>query len=214
MPDPVCVRCGGPVGTSGADGGASWSCPTHGTVEPLHAPLPAEHHHLWDVASSSAVPVWMPVPLPQGWTASGVRRTGGTGQARAVAVSFQGPGVASRVAELVIVSEEPGVGLGAAYAGIDGTDPGPEITSLPRDTSLHAGRFPTSLWSLPVSDRSAYVGEAYGCWLWIITWPVTEWMVVHDALSLHDLRVVDVRTRLTEVPVSALTPRLSFDPGR
>jgi hypothetical protein len=35
-------------------------------------------------------------------------------------------------------------------------------------------------------------------------------MVVHDNLALHDLRVVDVRTRLGEVPVSALTPRLSL----
>ncbi|MFC6237471.1 DUF6758 family protein [Longivirga aurantiaca] len=212
MPEPVCVRCGGPVGLT-VDVPA-WHCPTHGEVEPLHAPLPAEHYHLRDVASSSAVPVWIPLPLPVGWAVSGVRRTGGTGPARAVAVSYTGPGLAARTAEMVIVAEEPGVGLGAQYAGIVGTDPGPEITGLPRDTAVTAGGHPTSLWSLPVSDRSAYVGEAAGCWLWIITWPVTEWMVVHDGLALHDLRVVDIRTRLGEVPVSALTPRLSLDPPR
>ncbi|MCA0328566.1 MAG: hypothetical protein LCI03_01525 [Actinobacteria bacterium] len=204
MTSPVCVRCGGPVAVVGDE----WTCGTHGRIEPLHQPLPAEHHHLWDVASSSAVPVWVPVPPPSGWTASGVRRTGGTGPARGVALSLQGPGVTTRVAELVIVSEEPGVGLGAAYAGIDGTDPGPEITSLPRDTSLHVGGQRAPLWSLPVSDRSAYVGEAAGCWLWVVAWPVTEWMVIHDSLTLLDLR--ENRERVAEVPVGALTPRLAI----
>ena len=41
------------------------------------------------------------------------------------------------------------------------------------------------MWSLPVSDRAAYVGEASGLWLWAIAWPVGEWMVVHDDLRLH-----------------------------
>ena len=50
MPEPVCVRCGGPVGLTVDN--PSWHCPTHGEVEPLHAPLPAEHYHLTDVASS------------------------------------------------------------------------------------------------------------------------------------------------------------------
>ena len=208
MPDPVCTRCGGPVAVRPES--ACWTCPTHGEVEPLHPPLPAEAHHLWDVASSSAVPVWLPLPPPSGWSLSGVRRTGGTGPARAVALSFTGPGVTSRVAELVVVAEEPGVGLGAAYAGLRTADPGPEITGLRRDTVIHAGGHPTSLWSLPVEGRSAYVGEAFGCWLWLISWPVTEWMVVHDDLHLHDLRVIDVRTRLSEVPVVSLTPRLSL----
>ncbi len=69
MPEPVCVRCGGPVGLT-VDV-PTWHCPTHGEVEPLHAPLPAEHYHLHDVASSSAVPVWIPLPLPAGWAVSG-----------------------------------------------------------------------------------------------------------------------------------------------
>jgi hypothetical protein len=107
MPEPVCVRCGGPVGLTLDI--PTWHCPTHGSVEPLHAPLPAEHYHLSDVASSSAVPVWLPLPLPAGWSVSGVRRTGGTGPARAVAVSYAGPGLAARTAEMVVVAEEPGV---------------------------------------------------------------------------------------------------------
>jgi hypothetical protein len=178
----------------------------------LHPPLPAENYHLSDVASCSGVPVWLPSPLPPGWTVAGVRRTGGTGLARGVAVAFRGPGVTARQAELVLVAEEPGVGLGASYAGIDTTDPGPELAFAPRDTAVQAGGHPTALWSLPVPDRAAYVGEAKGCWLWAVAWPETEWMVVHDRLTLVDLRDASHRTRLAELPVGPVSPRLHHSP--
>ena len=207
MPDPVCVRCRGALLTPEVAG--AWTCPHHGVVEPLHPALPAEPHHLADAASSSAVPVWVPRPLLPGWVASGVRRTGGTGPARAVAVGFLGPGLAARQVELVVVAEEPGVGLGASYAGIPTTDPGPELASLPCDTKITADGHPTAMWSLPVSDRAAYVGEAAGLWLWTVVWPVSEWMVLHDDLRLVDLRAPDNRVLAGELPVGVLSPRLA-----
>ena len=207
MPDPVCVRCRGPLHTPEVAG--QWTCDAHGVVEPLHAALPAEAYHLSDVASSSAVPVWLPWPVPAGWAVAGVRRTIGTGPARAVAVGLIGPGVAARQAELVVVAEEPGVGLGASYAGIATMDPGPELASLPCDTKVTADGRPTALWSLPVSDRAAYVGEASGLWLWVVAWPVTEWMVVHDDLRLVDVRAPEHRPLLAELPVGVLSPRLA-----
>ena len=207
MPDPVCVRCRGALHTPEVVG--EWTCDAHGVVEPLHPALPAEAYHLSDVASSAAVPVWLPWPVPLGWTVSGVRRTTGTGPSRAVAVGLLGPGVTTRQAELVIVAEEPGVGLGASYAGIGTTDPGPEVASLPSDTKVTADGRPTALWSLPVSDRAAYVGEASGLWLWVVAWPVTEWMVVHDDLRLVDVRAPENRLHLAELPVGPLSPRLA-----
>jgi hypothetical protein len=207
MPDPVCVRCGASLLTPGDAG--RWTCVEHGTVEPLHSAVPAEHHHLSDTASSSAVPLWLPWPFPTGWCVSGVRRTGGTGPARAVAVALTGPGVMSRQADLVLVAEEPGVGLGASYAGLTWTDPGPELASLPCDTKVLAGGHPTPMWSLPVSDRAAYVGEAGGCWLWAIVWPVGEWMVVHDDLRLVDVRLPQHRPHLDALPTAALSLRLA-----
>lgn len=207
MPEPVCVRCRGPLRTPEHDG--SWSCPEHGVVEPLHPALPAEPYHLGDVASSSAVPVWMPWPMRPGWSVNGVRRVGGTGPSRGVAVSLTGPGFVERAVELVIVAEELGVGLGASYAGLRATDPGPELADLPRDTRLMAAGHPTALWSLPVSDRAAYVGEAGGLWLWMVVWPVSEWMVVHDDLALVDVRAPENRPFLGELPVAALSARLA-----
>jgi hypothetical protein len=207
MPDPVCVRCRGPLRTPEHDG--DWSCADHGVVEPLHPAVPGEAYHLGDVASSSSVPVWLPWPMPLGWSVSGVRRAGGTGPSRGVAVAVTGPGIASRLAELVLVAEEPGVGLGASYAGLRATDPGPELADLPRDTRLVAGGNATALWSLPVIDRGVYVGEAEGLWLWAIVWPVSEWMVVHDDLHLVDVRAPEHRALLAELPTGALSPRLA-----
>jgi hypothetical protein len=128
---------------------------------------------------------------------------------RAVAVALMGPGVTARQVELVVVAEEPGVGLGASYAGLESTDPGPELAALPCDTKATAGGHPTPLWSLPVSDRAAYVGEAGGLWLWAIAWPVGEWMVVHDDLRLVDVRAPEHRALLAELPVSLLSPHLA-----
>ena len=124
-------------------------------------------------------------------------------------MALSGPGVVSRQADLLLVAEEPGVGLGASYAGLVGTDPGPELASLPRDTRITAGGHPTALWSLPVSDRSAYVGEAEGCWLWAVVWPVGEWMVLHDDLRLVDARLPEHKAHLEAVPTGALSPWLS-----
>jgi hypothetical protein len=207
MPAPVCARCRGPLQTPEVDG--AWTCGTHGRVVPLHAALPAESHHLVDAASSSGVPVWVPWPMPAGWTVGGVRRAGGTGPDRAVAIALIGSGVAARQVELVVVAEEPGVGLGASYAGLDTTDPGPEVASLPVDATVQTGGRQTPLWSLPVSDRAVYVGEADGRWLWLIAWPVNEWMIVHDRLRLVDVRDTEHRGALIDLRVGALSPRLA-----
>jgi hypothetical protein len=205
MPDLVCVRCRGPLDASFG----TWTCAAHGSVEPLHAAVPAEPYHVADAAASTAVPLWLPWPVPPGWSVSGVRRAGGTGPARGLAVALMGPGIVARQVELVLVAEEPGVGLGASYAGLDATDPGPELARLPRDTSVVADGHPTALWSLPVSDRAAYVGEASGLWLWAVAWPVGEWMVMHDDLHLVDARAPEHRPHLAEMPVGMLSPRLS-----
>lgn len=209
MDDPVCVRCDGPLARNPGDG--QWRCGVHGVVEPMHPAVPAERHHLHDIASSSGVPVWLAWPPPRDWVVTGVRRTASDGMARGVAVSFTGPGLTSRQAELVVVAEEPGVGLGASYAGLDTPDPGPELASLPADTRVTAGGHLTALWALPVvePDRVVYVGEAAGCWIWAIVWPVTEWMVVHDDLRLVDLRAGEHRAHVDDVVSGPLSPRLA-----
>ena len=82
-------------------------------------------------------PVWLPWPLPPGWLVSGFTGAGDerTG-ARASAVALSGPNPLGGPADLLIIAEEPGVGLGAGLAGL----PAP----IPATGSPPASRTPPS----------------------------------------------------------------------
>jgi hypothetical protein len=110
-------------------------------------------------------------------------------------------------AELVLVAEEPGIGLGAHFAGIEGPDPG-DVTEGPAAAKISAAGHPTAMWALETgpSDRATYVGEALGCWLWAVLWPESAGFLLIDDFVLTDLRntAADV-----DVPCGALSPRLT-----
>ena len=184
----VCPRCTLEVMSSPGKS-HSWTCPHHGDIDPL---LPAAAFAPQTMAQlfGGRVPAWLPWPLPTGWSVSGLRWThDGVRYPRAVAVACTGPGPFGGLAELVLVAEEPGVGLGARYAGLDLTDPGPDLSRLAPDTRIRAGGRPTPMWCLPeITDRVVYVGEAAGSWLWASAWPADAWTVIHDDLTLIDLR--------------------------
>ena len=67
-----------------------------------------------------------------------------------------------------MVSEEPGVGLGARCAGLVRTDPGAEIGDGPPHAKVRIDGHPIPLWSVLTSDadvdfdRSVFAGEARG----------------------------------------------------
>jgi hypothetical protein len=45
------------------------------------------------------------------------------------------------------------------------------------------------LWAVPTSDdRAAFVGEAYGVWLWLVMWPMNAAWLLAEQLELIDLR--------------------------
>jgi Family of unknown function (DUF6758) len=206
-PDPECSRCGAVLRPPDVWSSA-WRCEVHGEVVPLHPPVPADAERLTRVAERAGVPMWLPWPLPPGWLVAGVRTAGDArGRHRAVALACSGPGLLDGPTDLVVVAEEPGVGLGARYAGLDGPDPGASMTSTPADTKVDAAGHPTPLWSVPgADDRAAYVGEAGGLWLWLVAWPPAGWTVVHDGLRLVDLRAPG---HGLDVPAGAMTPRLA-----
>ncbi|WP_225098530.1 DUF6758 family protein [Streptomyces sp. CoH27] len=207
--EPSCPRCGGRVRAPGLFADA-WQCDVHGTVYPLQPVIPPSVEALAAVVQRTHVPVWMPWPLPVGWLFTGVAyagddRSGG----RATAVACTGPGPLGGPAELILVAEELGVGLGARYAGIDGPDPGPymNIEKPPEAKVLAVGR-PTPLWHVfrTPEDRAVFAGEALGMWLWAVTWPEQSGLLMYDELVLTDLR--DAGPELDLVPCGALSPRL------
>ena len=148
--------------------------------------------------SLERLPVWCPWPLPPGWTVTGVGWAGDdrTG-VRATALACSGPEpLGAGPADVVIVAEQPGVGLGNRLAGIAGLDPGPLLADSMASAGSHAGPHakvrtgghPTPLWCVKSpSDRSAYVSEARGMWLYAVAWPASAGYILADDVVLHDL---------------------------
>lgn len=206
-----CPRCGARLRLPNLmrDG---YLCPQHGEEAPLHMPLLPDPENLPALLSTATVPAWIPWPLPANWVFTGLRMVGGgPAPISAVAVALTGAALTAGPADLVIISEQPGTGLGARFAGIDSQDPDSNMLANPPATNIHAASWPTPLWSLPSSDdRAIYVGEAAGVWLWLIAWPELAWSVMHDDMRLIDIRTAD---RLADLPVGAAMPRLRHPEG-
>jgi hypothetical protein len=184
---------------------SDWVCGLHGRVQPWSVLHVESVSH---VASHARVPLWAPMPLLPGWTVGGLgscgdERTGAT----ATVLALAGPSPLGGPADLLLVAEEPGVGLGARFAGIDGLDPGAGLDRAP-DAKILAAGHPTPLWRCDSAvDRVAFVGEALGVWLWAVLWPPAAELVLLEHVELHDLR--DEAHRALVLPLGAPSPRLS-----
>ncbi|WP_407566914.1 DUF6758 family protein [Polymorphospora sp. A560] len=206
-----CPRCGGPVRPPDLMH-TDWRCDDDGAVPPLHTArhIGAEILHSTVAGMADAhsghgrppSPLWCPWPLLAGWTVTGVAWAGDvhTG-VRAATVACSGPDpLAGGPADLVLVAEEPGLGLGNRFAGIPGPDPGALLADAMTEVApghaengvshakIRAGGHPTPLWSVKSpTDRSVYVGEARGMWLYAITWPASAGYVLAEDVVLQDL---------------------------
>lgn len=212
-----CPRCGGPVRPPDLMHSA-WRCDDCGPVPPLYTPQRINDAVLRSaVAEVSRHPpeqlaLWCPWPLPSGWTVTGVGWVGDErGPVRATMLACAGPSpLTGGPADLLLISESPGVGLASRLAGLRGVDPGPEIaeavTVRPGDAKVRASGHPTPLWSIPSpEDRSAYVGEAGGVWLTVIAWPASAGYLLAENLVLCDL----VEYFPGELVYGAISDRLS-----
>ncbi len=205
--EPSCPRCGGAIHAPGLWTSA-WLCDVHGPVQPLHPVHRPAQEALELLRAHAQVPVWVPWPLPLDWLVTGYAHAGDE-RAGAVAtvVGCSGPAPLGGVADLVLVAEGPGIGLGARLAGLPGPDPGAGFDQGSPHAKVDAAGHPTPMWSIDAGpDRAVYVGEAKGAWLWAILWPSAAGL-----LMLEDLGLVDVveRSEPIDVPHGALMPRLA-----
>jgi hypothetical protein len=172
------------------------------------AALP-DHDRLAQVVHGSRVPFWMPWPLPTGWLATGFTWAGDERSgARGALVACAGPSPLGGYAELFVIAEEPGVGLGSRWACLPGPDPGERLaTTTGPHAKINVGGHPTALWSVGAdAERAVHVGEAMGLWLWLVLWPARAGAVVHDTLTFVDLRE---SPRGLQIPLGVLSPRLA-----
>ncbi|HWB67276.1 MAG TPA: DUF6758 family protein [Mycobacteriales bacterium] len=211
-PAPTCPRCGDEVRAPGLWSSA-WQCALHGSVAPYtvlsHTGPDAMDH----VAQRANVPLWLAFGLPPGWVCSGFAYAGDerTG-ARATVTAMSGPSPVGGPAELLVIAEEPGVGLGARHAGLSEPDPGEGFGRGAADAKVVAASHPTALWSVPLApDRAGFLGEAQAAWLWMLVWPATAGVLMYDEIHLTDLRD---RTGAREVGFGSISPRLSQVPAR
>jgi hypothetical protein len=183
---------------------SDWACAAHGSVQPFSTFRP---EHLAQVSAEAGVPVWCPVPLLPGWTAGGLGACGdGRSGSVATVVALAGPSPLGGPADLLLIAEEPGVGLGASLAGTAELDPGMIGIGEP-DAKVIAAGHETPMWrSASSSDRIAFVGEAAGVWLWAVLWPPAAELVLVEHLDLHDLRHSNHESLV--LPVGAPSPRL------
>lgn len=173
----------------------------HGPVQPYFAAHPEA---LVQLRTTAIVPVWSPRPLLHGWTMGGLGYCGDARRgATATLLALAGPSPLGGPADLVLVAEEPGVGLGARMAGLGTVDPGHLVDGAPEAKILAQGH-PTPLWRVEsADDRVAFVGEAAGVWLWAVLWPPAAELVLMEHVDLHDLRFDPY-----ELPLGAPSPRL------
>jgi hypothetical protein len=204
---PTCPRCSGVLRAPGLMS-SDWVCDLHGSVSPYHrALMPLSAEVVAVAASRSDVPLWSPLPLLAGWAVAGLGWCGDDRRrASAVALAFMGPSPLGGPADLVLVAEEPGSGLGARLAGVDGLDPGDSVSGAP-DAKIIAAGHPTALWRCQSApDRVAFVGEALGVWLWAVLWPPAAELVLLEHVELHDVRSKE--HAVLDLPVGAPSPRL------
>ncbi len=206
----TCPRCGREVRPPGLWSDA-WSCAVHGEVAPLHPAVVGSEEALRQLGQRSQVPVWLPWPLPLGWLVSGLQHAGDehTGPVATV-LACSGPNpltveVDDLSADLLLVAEQPGVGLGARLAGLQGLDPGGRVGTGSPNVKLVAAGHDTPLWSVDVDGAAAFVGEAAGVWLWALAWPGTAAAVLLEQFELRNACDPD---NLFELPYGALSPRL------
>jgi hypothetical protein len=206
-PEPTCPRCGGEVRAPGL-WSSTWQCASHGSVPPYSVLTRPGIEAIDHVVKKTKVPAWLPHRFSAGWVVSGFGIAGDDRDgARAVATSVSGPSPLGGPADMVIVAEEMGVGLGARLARLPGPDPGAGFDAGPPDAKVEVAGHPTALWNLSTpGDCAAFVGEAKGCWLWALVWPASAGVVMYDELALADLRDGYLEA---ELAFGSPSPRLS-----
>lgn len=159
-------------------------------------------HRLLEYATQSEVPAWVPWPMPSGWAVSGL----GHGIDGATVVACSGPALIDGVADIFVISEEPGgsfgpLAVGTTYAG---GELAPERQVADAHITVDDRRAP--MWRIESApDRDVLLGEAAGRWLWLVMFPDTTSLIVSDDFRLTALS--DLVGELDLIPVTGLTSR-------
>ena len=192
-----CPRCTSPV----TGEGPTFACSVHGPIEPLWRPDQADYDTFAElVGRIEDIPTYLPWPMSPGWSIADFGCVGNAGRVRATVTTTVGTSDLDGDVEVTIVSEDPGIGLGARCAGTTYDDPGPQISNGPPAIHVRAGGRAVPLWLVedsvdglghPNDDeplaRAVFAGEADGRWLWLVMRPASAALLLHDEWLLADV---------------------------
>lgn len=202
-----CPRCSAPV----LEEAGAWSCADHGSVPPLWRPDRATYDSFSEhLKTAEGFPTYLPWPLSPGWQVTDFGVVGEPGQARATVTAVSGMSPLDGPVEMLVVSEEPGTGLGARCAGTLHSDPGTQIMYSPPTARIRLESLTVPLWPISTSDadlrldRSVFAGEAQGRWLWLVLRPASAMLLLADEWILAD--VSGFGAQLLETPFGGTPP--------
>ncbi len=154
-------------------------------------------------------PLWCPWPPPTGWVFTGMAYTEDDTTAGAATISsWRGPDLFGDPAELLLVCEEAGAGIGSSLAGRHETYPGSNVGEGTPHARFTVDERAVPLWSVDgvAADRAVYAGEAAGRWLWVIVHPAESSAIVVAPMRLTDAH--QLGAELAVLPIGELSPRL------
>jgi len=188
-----CPRCRRPIEAPADD-----DCPGHGVGPVLwRAGEPAYDAFVEHLAAARDFPTYLPWPMAPGWAVSdfAVVVTEPAGVPLATMTCVSGTSELDGPVDVLLVAEEPGVGLGARCAGLAEPDPGHEMGDQQPVVRVRIGRLTTALWTVSTSedpgnhelDRTVLAGEAAGRWLWVVLRPASAVLLMRDDWILRDV---------------------------
>jgi hypothetical protein len=200
-----CPRCATPVAQTG-DG---VSCPDHGLTAPLWRPDEASYELFVEhLGNSPRFPTYLPWPLSPGWRVTDFAAVGDASRGRAAMTCVSGTSALDGPVDVLVVAEEPGVGLGARIAGTRHADP--DVADGPSTVRVRIGSQTVPLWPVSTAsdsgewDRSVVAGEAGGRWLWLVLRPASAVLLLRDDWILRD--VSGLGPPLVELPFGGPAP--------
>jgi hypothetical protein len=194
MLDPECPRCPRPAILDDT----GWSCRDHGAVVPLWRPEEASYDaFVAHLERAGDFPTLLPWPMGPGWHVSGFGVVSdGKARARATVTVCSGTSALDGPVDVLVVSEEPGTGLGNRVARLPGDTPG-ELGDDPPLARVRVGQVSVPMWPMSTSaapasahaaelDRFVLVGEESGRWLWMVIRPASAMLLLRDEWILRD----------------------------